>query len=325
MHVSVPSHQSQRVAASPSAARARCPLASHADVAGLAAGILLGVHRGQAHQLVPADLGHRAQRQVYGLGVDHLQDDVLGVVEHQAALLVLLAGQEAVVGHVEGRQPLLAEVIAAGALGRHHQDDVVVGRVHAVEVSEVDVAVGVEERLGLHLEAVAAVGGVLRRLARVELCVAAKEDALQLPAEGRAVAAAVVLHGGQHAVLLRLPRNQDGNRWDGESHNFRITTRVMQNKGKAGLRSSRKTLQVHPLLHMLPGNSKKTPCDVTKGTNLHRSGVKSFVFDPQSRLVSPSVFVPKHAEGESNLQVFSGDNQSCKAAPLESRRRKKKS
>lgn len=236
--------------------RARCPLASHADVAGLAAGILLGVHRGQTHQLVPADLGHRAQRQVYGLGVDHLQDDVLGVVEQQAALLVLLAGQEAVVGHVEGRQPLLAEVVAARALGRHHQDDVVVGRVHAVEVSEVDVGVGVEEGLGLHLEAVAAVGGVLRRLARVELCVAAEDDALQLPAEGRAVAAAVVLHRGQHAVLLLLPRNQDGG--TGGMGKVRTST-VMQNKGKAWLRSSRKTLQVYPLVHMIPRSSQKGP------------------------------------------------------------------
>lgn len=187
-----------------------CPLASHADVAGLAAGVLLGVHCGQTHQLVPADLGHRAQRQVYGLGVDHLQDDVLGVVEHQAAILFLPAGQEAVVGLVKGRQPLLAEVVAAGAFGCHHQDDVVVGRVHAVEVSEVDVGLGVEEHLGLHLKAVAAVGGILRRLASVELCVAAEENALQLPAEGRTVAAAVVLHGGQHAVLLRLPASQDG-------------------------------------------------------------------------------------------------------------------
>lgn len=48
------------------------PLASHTDVAGLAAGVLLGVYCGQAHQLVPADLSHRARRQVDGLGIDHL-------------------------------------------------------------------------------------------------------------------------------------------------------------------------------------------------------------------------------------------------------------
>ncbi len=39
-------------------------LASHTDVAGLAAGVLLGVYCGQTHQLVPADLSHCAQRQV---------------------------------------------------------------------------------------------------------------------------------------------------------------------------------------------------------------------------------------------------------------------
>lgn len=37
------------------------PLASHADVAGLAAGILLGINCGETHQLVPADLCHCAQ------------------------------------------------------------------------------------------------------------------------------------------------------------------------------------------------------------------------------------------------------------------------
>lgn len=39
-------------------------LASHTDVAGLAAGVLLGIDCGQTHQLVPADLSHRARRQV---------------------------------------------------------------------------------------------------------------------------------------------------------------------------------------------------------------------------------------------------------------------
>lgn len=107
------------------------------------------------------------------------------MVEHQAAvaLLVPLAGEEAVVGDVEGREPLLAEVVAAGALWRQHQDDIVVGRVHTVEVSKVKVSVGAEERVGQNLKAVAAIRGVLRGLARVELCVAAEEDALQLAAD----------------------------------------------------------------------------------------------------------------------------------------------
>lgn len=159
-------------------------LASHADVAGLAAGVFLGVYRGQAHQLVPADLGHRAQRQVYRLRVDHLQDDVLGVVKHQTSLLVLLAGQKTVVADVEGRQPLLAELIAPRALRRQDHNNVVVGCVHAVEVSKVQAGVWVEERVSLDLEAVTTVGGVLRRLACVELRVAAEEDALQFATDG---------------------------------------------------------------------------------------------------------------------------------------------
>jgi len=156
---------------------------------------------------VPADLRHRAHRQVDVLRVDHLQDDVLGVVKHQTAvaLFVLLAGEETVVGDVQRGKPLLAELVSRGALRRQHQDDVVVGRVHAVEVSEVKVAAGAEERDGLDLEAVAAVRGVLRRLARVELGVAAEVNALQLATDGGAVAATVVFHRLQHAVLLHLP------------------------------------------------------------------------------------------------------------------------
>ena len=184
-------------------------LASHTDVAGLAAGVLLGVERGHAHQLVPADLRHRAARQLQRLRVDHLQVHVLGVAEHQPLAPTLLLGprarEEAVVGDVQRGQPLLAEVVSGRALRRQHQHGVVVRRVHAVEVPEVQVGARVEERLGRHLEALAAVGRVLRRLARVELGVAAEEQPLQLAADGRAVAAAVVLHRRQHAAARRLP------------------------------------------------------------------------------------------------------------------------
>lgn len=180
-------------------------LASHTDVAGLAAGVLLGVYRGHAHQLVPVDLRHRAYRQVDGLRVDHLQDHVLGVMEHQTPVFFLLAAEETVIGEVQRRKPPLTEVVPRGALWRQDQDDEVVRRVHAVEVSKVQVGVEVEERVGLHLEALAAVGGVLRGLARVELCVAAEENPLQFAADGGAVAAAVVFHRLQHHVPLILP------------------------------------------------------------------------------------------------------------------------
>lgn len=108
------------------------------------------------------------------------------MVEHQTAagVFILLASEESVVGDVERREPLLAEVVTSGALWRQDQDDVVVGCVHAVEVSKVQVGVGVEEHVSTNLKAVAAIGGVLRRLARVELCVAAEENALQLATDG---------------------------------------------------------------------------------------------------------------------------------------------
>lgn len=159
-------------------------LASHAYVAGLAAGVFLGVNCGETHQLVPADLLHRAQSQVHRLSVDHLQDDILGMVKHQTAIFILLAGQEAVVSDVEGRKPLLAEVVARGTLRSQNKDDVVVGCVHAVEVSKVEIGVGVEERVCLDLKTKATIGRVLRRLSSVELCVAAEEDSLQLAADG---------------------------------------------------------------------------------------------------------------------------------------------
>lgn len=158
----------------------RAALAPHTDVAGLAAGVLLGVNSGQTHQLVPANLSHCAQSQVYRICVDHLQDDVLRVVKHQTAftLFIPLAGEETVVGEVECREPFLAEIITSGTFRRQDQDDVMVGCIHAVEVSKVEVSVGVEEHISTDLIAVTAVRGVLRRLSCVEFCVAAKENAL---------------------------------------------------------------------------------------------------------------------------------------------------
>lgn len=104
------------------------------------------------------------------------------MVKHQTAvtLFILLAGEETVIGDVKRRKPLLAEVITAGALWCQDQDDIVVGCIHAVEVSKVQVGVGVEEHVSPDLKAVAAIRGVLWRLARVELCIAAEENALQL-------------------------------------------------------------------------------------------------------------------------------------------------
>lgn len=106
------------------------------------------------------------------------------MVEHQAAVIILLAGEETVVGDIQRGEPLLTELVARRALRRQDQDNIVVGCIHAVEVAEVQAGFGVEERVSPDLEAVAAIRGVLRGLASVELCVAAEENALQLAADG---------------------------------------------------------------------------------------------------------------------------------------------
>lgn len=118
------------------------------------------------------------------------------MVEHQPTIVcfTLLAGQEAVVGDVQCGEPLFTEVIASGAFRCQDEDNIVVGRVHAVEVPKVQVGVWVEQGVCLDLESVAAVGGVLWGFACVELCITAEEDSLQFAADGRAVTATVVLH-----------------------------------------------------------------------------------------------------------------------------------
>ena len=184
-------------------------LAAHADVAGLAAGVLLGVGGRQAHQLVPADLPQGTQGQVDRLGVDDLQDEVLGMAEDQLPVLHA-AGQELVAGNVQERQTVAAEAVPQGTPGGQHQDGVVVGRVHTVEVRKVEVGAGVEEALGGDLEAPAAVGGVLRGLAGVEFCVAAEEDAVEHAAGRGAVAATVVLQVGLQHVPAVGPAHRRG-------------------------------------------------------------------------------------------------------------------
>lgn len=159
-------------------------LAANADVTGLAAGVLLGVDGRQTHELVPTDLSHRAQAQVHRVCINHLQDDVLRVVERKAPLFILGTCQEPVVGEIQQGEPLLAEFVAYRATRCQHHDHVVVCRVHAVEICKVQVGVVVEESLGWHLEAVAAVRRVLRWGARIELGVTAEEDAFQLAANG---------------------------------------------------------------------------------------------------------------------------------------------
>jgi hypothetical protein len=158
---------------------------------------------------VPADLSQGAQGQVDRLGVDDLQDEVLSVAEDQLSILHT-AGQELVAGNVQEGQPVTTEAVPQGAFGCQHQDGIVVGCVHTVEVRKVEVGAGVEEALGRDLEAPAAVRGVLRGLACVELRVAAEEDPVQHAAGGGAVATAVVLQVRLQYVPTVGPAQQGG-------------------------------------------------------------------------------------------------------------------
>lgn len=131
---------------------------------------------------MPTDLSHCAQAQVHRVCINHLEDDVLRMVEREAPLFVFSACQKMVVGDIQQGEPLLAEFIAWRTTWCQHHDHIMVCCVHAVEISEVQVGVAVEENLGWHLEAVAAVRRVLWWGARIELGVTAEEDAFQLAA-----------------------------------------------------------------------------------------------------------------------------------------------
>lgn len=73
------------------------------------------------------------------------------MVEKQIAVAVLGAGQEAVVGSVQFRQPSFTEDISFGTIRSQDQDDVMIGCVHAVEIPKVDLDVLVEENVCLDL------------------------------------------------------------------------------------------------------------------------------------------------------------------------------
>ena len=85
-----------------------------------------------------------------------------------------------------------------------------ISSVHTVEVRKVEVGAGVEKALGGDLEAPAAVGGVLRGLASVELRIAAEEDTVEHAAGRGAVAAAVVLQIGLQHVPAVGPAHRRG-------------------------------------------------------------------------------------------------------------------
>lgn len=143
-----------------------------------------------------ADLRHRALIQRQRLCVQNLQDDVTGVTERR--FLPRDVRQERIGREVQQGKTPVAEAIALRADRGQHQDDVVIRRVHAVEICEVEVRLRLQEECGGDLEAQGAVGRVFRREARVELSVAAQEDATELSVDRRAMAAAVVFQRQGH-------------------------------------------------------------------------------------------------------------------------------
>lgn len=118
------------------------------------------------------------------------------------------AGQEFVILQVQLRQALLAEFVPQRADGSKDKNDIVVGRVHAVEVPEVQICVWVEKFLSCNIKPVSSIRRILGGLSGVEFGVAAKKDPLQLPADRRAVAAAVILNGGLQDASMLLSRNK---------------------------------------------------------------------------------------------------------------------
>lgn len=182
-------------------------LTSNTDVTRLAAGIFLSVGRRRAHELVACDFRNGAEGEIHRVSVNHFQDYILRVVvDHRPVFFS--AGQEFVILQVQLREALLTELVSRRAGGREDKDDIVVGRVHAVEVPKVQVSIWVEKFFRRYLKPVSSVGRILRGLPSVEFSVAAKEDALQLPADGRAVAPAVILDRRLQSAPVLLSRNE---------------------------------------------------------------------------------------------------------------------
>lgn len=139
------------------------------------------------------DLCHCAEGEIDWVSVNHFQDDILCMVVNHGPVF-FSAGQEFVILQVQLRQALLAEFVPQRADGGQDKNDVVVGRVHAVEVPKVQISVWVEKFLSCNVKPVSSIRRILGGLSGVEFGVAAKKDPFQLPADGRPMAAAVILN-----------------------------------------------------------------------------------------------------------------------------------
>lgn len=155
--------------------------ASHTDVAHFAARVLLGVGCGQTHELVvPADLLHAALVQGNWVCEEHLQYDVTGMAEEGLlpGPVGLCVREKGVRGQVQHGETSAAESVSLRANGGQHQDHIVIGCVHTVEVCKVQSDVGVQQVSSRDVKAQGTVGGVPGRKACVKLCVATEEDSV---------------------------------------------------------------------------------------------------------------------------------------------------
>lgn len=152
------------------------------------------------------DLHQCALVQVQWLRVEDLQDDVAGVAVNRLPPLHLRWGvcQEGVCCKVQLGQVGATKAIALRAGSGQHKDDVVVGCVHAVEVSKVEAGSGGVQQLRCgDLETQRAVGGISGGQAGVELRVTAEKDSTQRAIDRRAVTTAAVFEGGVHHPRTR--------------------------------------------------------------------------------------------------------------------------
>lgn len=160
--------------------------------------------------MVPTDLLHAALIHLNRLCEEHLEYDIAGVAAGRflSGPLGGAVGQKGVGGQIQPGEASAAESVSLGASRGQHQDHVVVGSVHAVEVCEVQADAGVQQASSGDLEAQGAVGGVSGRQARVKLRVATEEDSVQLAVDGRTVTAAAVFQGWTHQTSTLPPEHK---------------------------------------------------------------------------------------------------------------------
>lgn len=148
-----------------------------------------------------------AKREIHRVSVNHFQDYILCMVVNHDSIF-FGAGQKFVILQVQLREALLTEFISWRSSRCEDKDDIVVSRVHAVEVPKVQVSIWVAKFFCCNLKPVSSIWWILWGLSSVEFSIAAKEDAFQLPANGRAMAPTVILDWRLQDTSVLLSKNK---------------------------------------------------------------------------------------------------------------------